>query len=79
MRGADQRTGAMFSYVSLEARVPATHPLRAVRHITDRALERISPQLGTLYVNWRRPCVAPRSCGEHCCCKRSTPFGASAS
>src|SRR5687767_1296790 len=59
MRGADQRTGAMFSYVSLEARVPADHPLRAVRHITDRALERISPQLGTLYVNFGRPSVPP--------------------
>src|SRR5688572_10993084 len=59
MRGADQRTGAMFSYVSLEARVPADHPLRVVRHITDRALERISPQLGTLYVNFGRPSVAP--------------------
>ena len=59
MRGADQRTGAMFSYVSLEARVPADHPLRAVRHITDRALERISPQLGTLYVNFGRPSLPP--------------------
>jgi transposase len=49
----------MFSYVSLEARVPADHPLRAVRHITDRALERISPQLGTLYVNFGRPSVPP--------------------
>jgi transposase len=59
MRGADERTGAMFSYVSLEERVPADHPLRGVRHITDRALERISPQLGTLYVNFGRPSVPP--------------------
>ena len=59
MRGADQRTGAMFSYVSLEARVPADHPLRAIRHITDRALERISSHLGTLYVNFGRPSVPP--------------------
>ena len=36
-----------------------SHPLRAVRHITDRALERISPQLGTLYVNFGRPSVRP--------------------
>ena len=59
MRGADQRTGAMFSYVSLEARVPPDHPLRAIRRITDRALERISPHLGTLYVNFGRPSVPP--------------------
>ena len=49
----------MFSYVSLEARVPPDHPLRAIRHITDRALERISPQMGTLYVNVGRPSVPP--------------------
>ena len=59
MRGADQRTGAMFSSVSLEARIPPDHPLRAIRHITDRALERISPHLGTLYVNFGRPSVPP--------------------
>jgi hypothetical protein len=29
----------MFSYVSLEERVPQDHPLRAIRRITDRALE----------------------------------------
>src|SRR5215213_9572746 len=59
MRGADERTGAMFSYVSLDARVPADHPLRAVRQITDRALARISPRFGTLYVNFGRPSIAP--------------------
>jgi transposase len=59
MRGADERTGAMFSYVSLEERVPSDHPLRSVRHITDRALARISPQLGTLYVNFGRPSIPP--------------------
>jgi len=37
MGGADERMGSMFSYVSLEERVPANHPLRAVRRITDRA------------------------------------------
>ena len=59
MRGADERTGAMFSYVSLEDRVPPDHPLRAVRYITDRALERLSPRFGTLYVNFGRPSIAP--------------------
>jgi transposase len=59
MRGADERTGTMFSYVSLEERVPADHPLRAVRRITDRALERLSPRFGTLYVNFGRPSIPP--------------------
>jgi transposase len=59
MRGADDRSGAMFSYVSLEDRVPADHPLRAIRRITDRALERMSPKFGALYVNFGRPSIAP--------------------
>ena len=59
MRGADDQTGAMFSYVSLEARVAADHPLRAIRHITDRALAHLSPRFDALYVNFGRPSVPP--------------------
>ena len=59
MRGADEQSGSMFSYVSLEERVPADHPLRAIRRITDRALERLSPKFGTLYINFGRPSIAP--------------------
>jgi len=59
MRGADEQPGAMFSYVSLEERVPADHPLRAIRQIVDRALARLSTQFGTLYVNFGRPSVPP--------------------
>jgi transposase len=33
--------------------------LRAIRRITDRALERLSPQFGTLYVNFGRPSIPP--------------------
>jgi transposase len=59
MRGADEQPGSMFSYVSLEARVPADHPLRVIRRITDRALERLSPRFGTLYIQFGRPSVPP--------------------
>jgi transposase len=59
MRGADEQTGAMFSYVSLEDRVPPDHPLRAIRRITDRALEQLSPQFGRLYIHFGRPSVPP--------------------
>jgi transposase len=59
MRGADEQPGSMFSYVSLEARVPADHPLRAIRHITDRALERLSPKFSALYIHFGRPSVPP--------------------
>ena len=59
MRGADERSGSMFSYVSLEERVPPDHPLRTIRRITDRALERLSPRFGTLYIQFGRPSIAP--------------------
>jgi transposase len=59
MRGADEQPGSMFSYVSLEERVPQDHPLRAIRLITDRALERLSPRFGTLYINFGRPSIPP--------------------
>ena len=38
MRGHDDQTAHLFSYVSLEQRVPASHPLRAIRQMTDRVL-----------------------------------------
>src|SRR4029453_14886003 len=59
MRGADEQTGAMFSYVSLEDRVPPDHPLRAIRRITDRGPGQLSPQFGRLYIHFGRPSVPP--------------------
>jgi transposase len=59
MRGADEQPGSMFSYVSLEERLPPDHPLRAIRRITDRALERLSPKFGALYVKFGRPSIPP--------------------
>ena len=37
MRGADVQQGGLFSYVSVEERVPAKHPLRGVRPLLDEA------------------------------------------
>jgi len=59
MRGADEQPGSMFSYVSLEERIPADHPLRAIRRITDRALTQLSPQFDRLYVAFGRPSIPP--------------------
>jgi len=59
MRGADEQPGSMFSYVSLEERIPQDHPLPAIRRITDRALERLSPRFGSLYVTFGRPSIPP--------------------
>ena len=59
MRGEDRDSGALFSYVSCEARVPADHPLRAIRAIVDEALEVLSPEFERLYSKLGRPSIAP--------------------
>jgi transposase len=59
MRGDDQQSGWMFSYVSLESRVPADHPLRAMRQMTDAILARLSPRFARLYSDIGRPSIPP--------------------
>ena len=59
MRGGDEKQSAMFSYVSLEQRIPTDHPLRSIRLMTDRALERMSVQFDELYSATGRPSIAP--------------------
>ena len=59
MRGADVQQTAMFSYVSPEERVPANHPLRAIRQSCDKILERLSPQFEKMYSEIGRPSIAP--------------------
>ena len=59
MRGEDRESGALFSYVSCEARVPADHPLRVIRAIVDEALEVLSPQFEGLYSKMGRPSIPP--------------------
>lgn len=59
MRGGDERTGQLFSYVSCEARVPACHPLRVIRAVVDEALAVLSAELDALYARVGRPSIAP--------------------
>ena len=59
MRGDDQQTGHLFSYLSPEQRVPADHPLRAIRQMTDEALRQLSPQFEAIYATTGRPSVPP--------------------
>jgi transposase len=59
MRGSDEHSGALFSYVDLEKRVRADHPLRAVRALTDAALEALSGDFAALYSGLGRPSIAP--------------------
>ena len=46
MRGPDEQTNHMFSYLSPEQRVRADHPLRAIRAMTDRVFAGLSPAVG---------------------------------
>ena len=59
MRGTDEQTGALFSYLSPEALVPADHPLRAVRPLVNAALHRLSPRFSQLYASGGRASIAP--------------------
>lgn len=59
MRGDDRQTGWMFSYVSPEDRVPADHPLRPIRRMTDAIFDRLSPRFDRLYSTIGRPSIPP--------------------
>jgi transposase len=59
MRGSDERNEALFSYVNLEDRVPARHPLRLIREIVNGALARLDGAFATLYAAEGRPSIAP--------------------
>ena len=59
MRGQDEQTSHMFSYVSPEQRVPADHPLRAMRALTDEALRSMSRRFAGLYATTGRPSIPP--------------------
>jgi transposase len=59
MRGDDQEPDGMFSYVSMEARIPADHPLRAMRDLMDAALRELSPRFALMYAKTGRPSIAP--------------------
>jgi len=59
MRGNEQRQDAVFSYVSLEQRVPSDHPLRAIRRMVDEALSEVTGHIDGLYASTGRPSIAP--------------------
>jgi transposase len=59
MRGDDQQQSGMFSYVSLEDRVPQDHPLRAIRKSVDEVLRSMAKDFDGLYAKTGRPSVPP--------------------
>jgi transposase len=59
MRGSDAASGALFSYVDMEAPVPATHPLRTIRTIVNEVLAALDTEFEALYEGIGRQSVAP--------------------
>jgi transposase len=59
MRGSDERTGALFSYIDLEARVRNDHPLRSVRVVVNEALGAMEADFAGLYSRTGRPSIPP--------------------
>lgn len=59
MRGDDQQQSGMFSYVSLEERVPQDHPLRAIRKLVDEVLRGMAREFDGMYAKTGRPSVPP--------------------
>jgi transposase len=59
MRDSDERTGSLFSFVDLDERVPAKHPLRKIRQIVNDALATLDTDFSKLYAAEGRPSIAP--------------------
>jgi len=59
MRGSDRTSGSLFSYVDIEERIPAKHPLRAIREIVNDALAALDAEFEALYEGTGRQSIAP--------------------
>jgi transposase len=59
MRGRDDQQASVFSYVSAEERIPAEHPLRAIRLTVDEVLKAMSKEFDALYAKAGRHSIAP--------------------
>ena len=59
MRGEDRTSGALFSYVDIEARIPTKHPLRAMRRLTNATLADLDGAFSALYEACGRPSIPP--------------------
>jgi len=59
VRGSDDRTGELFSYVDLEARVRTDHPLRVIKSIVNEALSSLEREFASLYSPIGRPSIPP--------------------
>jgi transposase len=59
MRGPELSQSSMFSYLSIEDRIPQDHPLRSMRRLLDPILTELSPRFSALYSSTGRPSIPP--------------------
>jgi len=59
MRGPESSQGQLFSYVSLEQRIPADHPLRTMKALVEPVLAELSPRFAGRYADDGRPSIPP--------------------
>jgi len=59
MRGTDETSRSLFSYVDLEERIPARHPLRKIRQVVNDALASLDADFEALYIDFGRPSIPP--------------------
>ena len=59
MRGPDHPQTVMFSYVSIDDRIPVDHPLRAIQALVNPILAALSPRFQDLYARLGRPSIPP--------------------
>jgi hypothetical protein len=59
MRGTDEASGSLFSFVDLEERIPTRHPLRKIRQVVNDALASLDAEFQVLYTDFGRPPIAP--------------------
>ena len=59
MRGDDTICGSLFSYIDLEKRIRADHPLRVIRAIANAALKSLSVEFHKLYSPLGRESIPP--------------------
>jgi len=59
MRGAESGQQVLFSYVAIDARIPADHPLRAMKALLEPVLTELAPRFATMYADGGRPSIPP--------------------
>jgi transposase len=59
MRGEDQQQHQLFTYGSIEDRIPEDHPLRLIRVMVDAALKQMSGRYDEIYGEDGRKSIPP--------------------